>query len=99
MNDARNNDTQPCSLSRFGVERKPSAELLGHQGIYDMQAKAGPAFVAAGGEERIEGLSQHIGGHADAVVGKGEFDLVLADWSAPARTLQDSCQRRGLPEY
>src|SRR5215217_6649491 len=53
-----------------------ASEATGHEVVHDMQAEAGTAFAAAGGEEGIERPPLHLFRHALAVVIEVDLDLV-----------------------
>ena len=61
-----------------GVKPQAAAEPACHKIIDDMQAEAGAAVAAAGGEERLEGAALDLLAHADAVVGELDLHVVAA---------------------
>ena len=65
-------------LAGFAVEIEPATQTIRDDAVDDMQAKAGAALIAARREKRIERFSPDIETHAAAVVGKKNFDIVLA---------------------
>src|SRR5882672_8615126 len=58
------------SLAGLAFEMQPATQTIRHDGVDDMEAEAGAALIAAGGEERIEGFAPDIEAHPAAVVGK-----------------------------
>ena len=82
------------SLAGFAVETKAAAEAIGDDAVDDVQAEAGASLVAAGREERIESLTPDVRGHAAAVVGEDDFDVV----GAGGAHLDVRCSPAGRPE-
>ena len=81
--NARQDDLDSRARARRGIESEPSAQTGSHDTVDDMQTKPGAALIAAGREERIERTAPDIKGHAAAIVGKNDLDIVLAGLPAP----------------
>src|SRR5262245_8149400 len=66
-------------LAGLAVEAEPAAQTIDHDVVDDMQPEPGAAKIAAGREERIEGLAPDAGTHAAAIVGEQHLDLAVAE--------------------
>src|SRR6202795_4583490 len=76
--DPGKNHLDSRAAAGLGIEIEPAAETVGHDAVDDMQAEPGAALIATRREERVERTPPDVERHAAAIVGKNDFDVVLA---------------------
>src|SRR3974390_983879 len=81
------------TTTRRRDDRNLAAELLRHQVVDDVKAKTGTALRSSGGEERVEHVALDSLRNADAIIRKGDLDLIRAktpclDHHVPARRIR-----------
>src|SRR5258707_15857599 len=76
--DPRQDDLDSCAAAGLGIEVETSAQTVGHDTVDNVQAEPSAALIAPRREEWIERAAPDIERHAAAVVGKNDFDIVLA---------------------
>src|SRR5262245_65751692 len=73
--DARDGDAEARAPAEPRFEGQPAAELLGHEIEDDVKPEPGSAFVAAGGEKRVERAALGLRGPAHAVGGPADIHV------------------------
>ena len=66
------------SLARFAIQVETTAKTVRDDVVNYMEAKTSAALIAARCEERVECVAPDVRAHAAAVVGKKNFDTVIA---------------------
>src|SRR3954453_8950107 len=73
----RDDDTESRATAGLRRHADAAAETAGHDIVHDVQAEAGAAMAATRREERLECAAPHFGGHAMAVVGEYDRNLLV----------------------
>src|SRR4030081_2822838 len=71
-------DLDSRAAAGLGIEVEAPAQTVSHDTVDDVQAESGAALITARREERIERAAPDVEGHAATIVGKNDFDIVLA---------------------
>jgi hypothetical protein len=76
--DTRQDKLDFRPLVKFAIKIEPATQTIRDDAVDDMQAEARAALIATRREERIECFASDTEAHAAAIIGKTNFDIVLA---------------------
>src|SRR5215831_17372767 len=71
----RQNELNARAGAGLTFELQPAAKAFRYDVVDGVQAKPGRTQMAAGGEERVKGLSPDLRSHAAAIIGKQKLDV------------------------